>query len=591
MAIDANTIQAAELGAFAGGLLNETFSVSLADVDILAVDLTGGRMYEIDVDGGNDSYLRIFDERGVEVMAVDDSFDFGEAPGAQPYANFMANYSGRHYLAFSPYYLTDYSPFSAAGRVPPENPLGPADSSLTVIDSGSEFFPDANSINVITAKSANDESDTLHSASERIRLEYTEPTSVGSAGDVEMGRFDLKKGDVLIIDVNGRNDVDTLDAVIRVFSSTGTQIGFDNGSGGAEDSELIFVAPTASDYYIAVSGEGNSAYNGFDGTGVLDGDAGFFTAIIHRNPTLTGTSAKQELNGTEEDDYIVLLAGADSSDGGLGHDIIAGGDGNDLLAGGDGNDALYGEFNGDSLDGGAGHDVLVGGTGGDSLLGGTGNDLMEGNQGTDTLNGGRGNDRLSGGDDGDELIGSAGNDRLFGDAGDDVLSGGVANDTASGGTGNDTVNGGGGLDVLAGDEGQDVLAGGSANDTLSGGSEDDALSGDSGNDRLEGGGGNDTLAGGTEDDTFVFAAINEGVDTITDFVLASGDVIDLSSIFTGQANAGNLAQFVQASTSGISDSFLAVDADGLTGGLSFMIIAQVNGVTAGQLFDASNFVL
>ena len=48
---------------------------------------------------------------------------------------------------------------------------------------------------------------------------------------------------------------------------------------------------------------------------------------------------------------------------------------------------------------------------------------------------------------------------------------------------------------------------------------------------------------------------------------------------------------VQTSISGISDSFLAVDANGLTGGLSFSIIAQVNGVSAAQLFDVNNFVL
>jgi len=36
-------------------------------------------------------------------------------------------------------------------------------------------------------------------------------------------------------------------------------------------------------------------------------------------------------------------------------------------------------------------------------------------------------------------------------------------------------------------------------------------------------------------------------------------------------NARNLSQFVQTSTSGVSDSFLAVDANGAVGGLTFIL--------------------
>ena len=54
----------------------------------------------------------------------------------------------------------------------------------------------------------------------------------------------------------------------------------------------------------------------------------------------------------------------------------------------------------------------------------------------------------------------------------------------------------------------------------------------------------------------------------------------------------NLAQFVQVTPSGAgADSFLAIDADGAVGGLSFSIVAQVNAITPAQLFDFGNFVV
>ena len=54
--------------------------------------------------------------------------------------------------------------------------------------------------------------------------------------------------------------------------------------------------------------------------------------------------------------------------------------------------------------------------------------------------------------------------------------------------------------------------------------------------------------------------------------------------------AANLAQYVQCTPAGAgADSFLGVDANGTTGGLSFVIIAQVANITAAQLFAIDNF--
>ena len=98
-----------------------------------------------------------------------------------------------------------------------------------------------------------------------------------------------------------------------------------------------------------------------------------------------------------------------------------------------------------------------------------------------------------------------------------ALQGGAGADYILGLTGNDRLVGRGGADLLSGGDGADVLLGGAGADQLAGGTRRDMLSGGPGADR------------------FVFAALDHsGVglqrDTITDFVAAEGDRIDISKI-------------------------------------------------------------
>ncbi|MDB9426985.1 calcium-binding protein [Microcystis aeruginosa CS-564/01] len=105
---------------------------------------------------------------------------------------------------------------------------------------------------------------------------------------------------------------------------------------------------------------------------------------------------------------------------------------------------------------------------------------------------------------------------IIGSAFDDSLVGGVNTDTITGGSGADTLRGNSGADSLNGGAGADLLDGGSGNDTLLGGD------------------GNDILTGGTGADRFTYTATTQGVDTITDFTIAQGDVLAFqASAFTG----------------------------------------------------------
>ena len=114
---------------------------------------------------------------------------------------------------------------------------------------------------------------------------------------------------------------------------------------------------------------------------------------------------------------------------------------------------------------------------------------------------------------------------ITGSAFNDTLVGGVSNDTITGGLGADTLKGNSGADLLDGGDGDDLFIRGSGNDTLLGGD---------GNDTLTGGTDNDSLTGGAGADRFTYTATNEGVDTITDFTIAQGDVLAFqASAFTG----------------------------------------------------------
>jgi len=88
---------------------------------------------------------------------------------------------------------------------------------------------------------------------------------------------------------------------------------------------------------------------------------------------------------------------------------------------------------------------------------------------------------------------------------------------------NDTT----GLDAIFGSATYRFL-GGAGNDVLTGGYFNDALVGGAGDDILDGGAGNDILTGGDGADVFVFNPC-DGADTITDFDLCAGDIIDLTA--------------------------------------------------------------
>ena len=228
MPFNATTIGAATTGVFGGVTFSDTFDVGGSKVNMIALDLTEGQFYEIDIDNGiaGDFYLRIFDEFGVEVRANDDGNFANDNVNfsLSPYLRFTPNYTGRYYIAVSPWYLDSYDPSTTAGRVSGENPLALTADTLTVTDVGAGAWGSSGSINAIPAESSSDLSDMLRDTDGSMRVELV--GSIDTLTDLDMVRIDLNKGDVVVVDVNGALPTGTTGTVLRVFDDNGGRVRF-----------------------------------------------------------------------------------------------------------------------------------------------------------------------------------------------------------------------------------------------------------------------------------------------------------------------------------------------------------------------------
>ena len=131
-------------------------------------------------------------------------------------------------------------------------------------------------------------------------------------------------------------------------------------------------------------------------------------------------------------------------------------------------------------------------------------------------------------------------------------------------------------DTFNGGAGDDVMFGWGGNDTLNGGAGNDVLLGEAGSDTYTGGAGSDIFVIGSDSGT------NGIYDTIKDFKVSEGDVIDLSGIVEGyNPNTDAISNFVRATNSG-GGSFIQVNLNG------WKNVAYVEGQTNLNVADLVN---
>ena len=234
----------------------------------------------------------------------------------------------------------------------------------------------------------------------------------------------------------------------------------------------------------------------------------FGEAILANGTTdhlIVGTNAAETMAFVEGDliNAAIYAAGGD--------DIITTGDDMQYVHGGDGDDILDGGAGDDMIWGDAGNDTIYLSSGDDQIFAGTGDDLIDarGVSGTDFIDGGEGIDTLLTGLN-LEITWRLEVDLEKEYSGVEGQYGQPLMETIQN-VENVTLDLPSGSALLMGDEQDNVLIAGSQADEIGGR------------------GGSDILTGNGGADTFVFKDGEDGTDTITDFDLAEGDKLDLSS--------------------------------------------------------------
>jgi len=277
-----------------------------------------------------------------------------------------------------------------------------------------------------------------------------------------------------------------------------------------------------------------------------------------------------EIYGGDDNDTIIVGNASINGiiDGGAGTDRLYLSGQNFQVAGGADDDTIVagiatGETSGSAIDysnvnGGDGNDTFNGTFRWGTLLGGAGDDRFKVASAAETISGGVGDDIIN-------LRDDSGKVTVNGDAGDDTLifvftTGNSApvdrQISFKGGTGNDTYRVDAheikitevlnqGIDTVKTRLAEYTLASNVENLTavgskqsLTGNALNNKLLGSAGADHLSGLVGTDTLSGGAGADHFVYNAISEGGDHITDF--GANDVIDLKGSAFGGLKAGAL---------------------------------------------------
>ncbi len=136
-----------------------------------------------------------------------------------------------------------------------------------------------------------------------------------------------------------------------------------------------------------------------------------------------------------------------------------------------------------------------------------------------------------------------------------------------------------------------VITGTKNTETLNGTSGADRIDAGSGDDKVWGGGGADLMTGGTGNNTYIYKAVSEGGDTVTDF--NSGDKLDLSALFKSvvgfKAAEAQAKGYVVIAQKGSSVT-VSADLDGAAGAGAPVLLATLAGATL-DAFNSKTLIL
>lgn len=241
-----------------GGITVSVSATNLADFNLDAVEVTGGEITRVN-ETGDGFHFKITEQTAtINLPILDDTeeefleratFTLESGEGYQVNAN--AN-GGTFTLVNTPDQV-----------LPPTEGTEPSDTiELAQATNLSAIYPEVSISGAIDHQTAN----RYETENGFLYVDFTE--------DVDLYKVDLKAGDVLRLDVDARQGLETaseLDSVVRLFDAAGTQLAISDDDGASDevfvadaDSYLEYTAETDGSYYVGISSYPNGEFDFFD---------------------------------------------------------------------------------------------------------------------------------------------------------------------------------------------------------------------------------------------------------------------------------------------------------------------------------------
>ncbi len=236
---------------------------SVQDVDMYKFTITSGRDVSFDIDSTTtalsppltDSYVRVFDASGTELVANDDGRGAGEGWTYESFAQYTFPSAGTYYVGVSGYGNTGYNPTTGAGDVNGATGKYALTVENMAIDTDDQFT-EAISLGPLTQP-------------------RSYGTFIGDGADVDMFSFVVLGASpttpVLVsFDTDAYYTPGPTDTYLRLFDASGNQLAA-NDDGAAPDethsvfSYLEYSFTSGAQYFIGVSGYPNTAYDPITG--------------------------------------------------------------------------------------------------------------------------------------------------------------------------------------------------------------------------------------------------------------------------------------------------------------------------------------
>ncbi len=237
-----------------------------------------------------DSILRLFDGSGDQLIFNDDGPTPGKPFSRDAYFEYTFATGGTYYVGVSSYPNANYDPNS--GVVPPVQPGTIFDPSattgpytLTLLPGTFQPHPPNQVIGGAT---------TLGDASQ---VRQVDNQQIVHRTDINLFRFTANAGQQVTFSV-GRPAGSDLISVLRLFDANGNPIGpTAAGSPGNPNASLTFTFPTASTYYVGVSGRGNDHYNASTGKRTVRSNSiGSYTLTLAPAGAMTPNTSNNEID-------------------------------------------------------------------------------------------------------------------------------------------------------------------------------------------------------------------------------------------------------------------------------------------------------